>query len=125
MPRDGDMYWIQEIVVGGAEWWAGPTALPDPIPELVGPTLSAEPNPANPRVTLRLVLAVAGPVRVAVHDVMGRRVALLVDAPLAAGEHRLVWNGDRDDGRIVPSGVYLVSVESPEGVAVRRVVIAR
>lgn len=62
----------------------------------------AYPNPFNPSTHLRFSLDAPGPVRFAVHDALGREVALLVDAPLTAGAHEVVF----DAGRL-PSGLYL------------------
>ena len=40
------------------------------------------------------------------HDVQGRRVAVLVDAIQEPGHYRVAWDGRADDGRILPSGHY-------------------
>jgi hypothetical protein len=60
------------------------------------------PNPFNPATEIAFSLAAAGPARLAVYDLAGREVAVLVDGPLAAGEHRVSW---RPQG--LASGVYL------------------
>ena len=67
---------------------------------------AARPNPFNPRTTLAFVLPRAGAVEFTVHDLAGNRVATLVNASLAAGPHEVVWSGEDDGGRPVPSGVY-------------------
>ena len=46
------------------------------------------------------------------HDVLGRRIATLVDRADAAGADRVVWNGRDAAGRAVVPGVYLVRLES-------------
>ncbi|MEM1042682.1 MAG: S8 family serine peptidase [Bacteroidota bacterium] len=63
----------------------------------------AYPNPSSGRVTLPLVLGEDAEARVEVFDVLGRRVALLHDGPLAAGRHALAL-----DGAVLPAGVYVV-----------------
>jgi len=70
-------------------------------------TLTAAPNPFNPRVTIALALPRAAVVRGDLFDVAGRRVAQLVDGPFDAGVHEIVWNGRNDRGQAAPSGVYL------------------
>jgi hypothetical protein len=65
------------------------------------------PNPSNPRVTVALTVASPGPVRVAIHDLAGRRVALLAEGHLAAGAHRWTWDGRDRTGRAVASGRYV------------------
>ncbi|MEZ4388019.1 MAG: YCF48-related protein [Candidatus Krumholzibacteriia bacterium] len=74
------------------------------------------PNPFNPRTSLRYALAAAGPVRLTIHDLRGRRVRNLVDGSRAAGEHAAFWDGTDDAGRGVAGGVYVYRLESGGGV---------
>lgn len=73
---------------------------------------NAVPNPFNPRTTLAFDLPRAGTVRLDLFDVRGRRVAVLVDQELPAGTHRVVWEGLDEQGRAVPSGVYLARMQA-------------
>lgn len=82
------------------------------------------PNPFAERTTLTLRLAKAGPVTVAVYDVQGRRVDTLEDRVLAAGTHRIEWNGTAEGQRLA-GGVYLVRLTSPNGHAVRQLTLLR
>jgi hypothetical protein len=88
------------------------------IPDRVA--VSAFPNPFNPRVSLTFSVPADGPVRVRVIDLLGREVALLIDAPLPAGEHRASWSALHQ-----PSGVYVAVVESPSGRALHKLVLAK
>lgn len=76
------------------------------------------PNPAAGRVALRLHLGAPQPVRVAVFDALGRRVAVLHDGPLPAGVHALAF-----DARALPGGVYVVRARGVREEAARRVVV--
>ena len=69
--------------------------------------LPAVPNPFAAHAGVRFSLPVAGSVRVDVLDAAGRMVRRLHDAPLAAGAHRLAWDGRTDDGTRAAPGVYL------------------
>ncbi|MBM4119124.1 hypothetical protein FJ251_15580, partial [bacterium] len=68
------------------------------------------PNPFNPSTRLMLSLPAGGgslPVAVSVHDVQGRRVALLYEGRLSGGERlSLDWDGRGTGGERLPSGVY-------------------
>lgn len=68
--------------------------------------LSAYPNPCNSRTTIHLRLDEAADVQVAIFDVQGRRVAILFEGQLSAGERELSWQGQRDTGESVASGIY-------------------
>jgi hypothetical protein len=87
-----------------------PTAAPPP-PAPAARLLPAAPNPFNPRCELRFVLAAAGPARLEVLDLAGRRLALLADGWLEAGEQIAVWDGRDAEGRELASGVYLACLE--------------
>lgn len=53
------------------------------------------PNPFNPTTTIAYGVPAAGPVRLIVYDLLGREVAVLVDATQAPGTYRvpLAMNG--------------------------------
>ena len=87
-------------------------------PEAVA--LSVYPNPSAGSATVALTLAEPSEVRVAVYDVLGREVAVLHEGRFSAGSHRLVF-----DGAELPSGLYLVGVESNGFSATRRVTLMR
>ena len=66
------------------------------------------PNPFRDAATLTLrVPEHAGPIHLAVYDVLGREVAVLADGVLPPGEHALTL-----DGAGLPSGLYLVRLEA-------------
>ena len=83
------------------------------------------PNPTRGAATVRFALDETAPVQLAVYDVMGRKVAMLVDGPVAAGEHEVRWNGRSADGRSVASGVYLLRLEAGDRVATRRLTVVK
>lgn len=85
----------------------------------------AWPNPFH-RVT-RVAFEAARParVRLAVYDVGGRLVATLLDGAVTAGRHAAEWNGRDSRGREAGSGVYFARLESPAGVEMRKLVLAR
>jgi len=77
--------------------------------------LSASPNPFNPQTMLAFDLPQAGPVHLAVHDLRGRRIAVLCEDDLPAGRREFPWDGHDAAGRIVPSGVYFARLEHNQG----------
>lgn len=93
-----------------------------PVPVLVdGATPQAfalaqnYPNPFNPHTAIEFSLPQAGQVRLAVYDMAGREIAVLVQERLSAGGHRVTWQGTDHDGRAAASGVYFyrLQAESP------------
>ncbi len=77
-----------------------------PIPRNL--RLRAWPNPFNPATRLAFDLVEGVRVHVEVLDVRGRRIAVLVDEWMPAGEHSLPWLARDAHGRPLASGVYFV-----------------
>lgn len=76
----------------------------------------ASPNPFGPEARFTLTLQRAGRATVALHDVRGRRVAMIHDGPLEAGIHSL-----RIDSERLPSGSYFLRATGGGFTVVRRV----
>jgi hypothetical protein len=78
------------------------------------------PNPVRDRATVAFAVAEPGPVRLAVHDVLGRRARTLVEGPLAVGEHTAPF-----DTAALPNGMYLVVLEAEGQRQTRKVLVVR
>ncbi len=87
--------------------------------------LSAQPNPFNPKTTLRFALAAPAAVELAICDVSGRRLRTLCTGLLPAGGQRLDWDGRDDAGRELPSGVYLAQIVGGSQRAMAKLVLLR
>lgn len=83
------------------------------------------PNPFNPSTTIRYALPRGGDVLLTVYDVLGQRVAILVDGPQDAGEHSVVWDGRDDTGKEAASGMYLYRLEAEKSAAVRKMALVK
>ncbi len=102
-----------------------PTSAPDVVRATGARLIGAAPNPFNPRTEVALSLARGGPARVEVFDPRGRRVAVLHDGDLAAGEHRLAWDGRDQAGQPAAAGVYLVRLRAAQGADVLRIALVK
>jgi len=60
-----------------------------------------------------------------IYELTAKQVAVLADRAFAGGEHSLIWNGRDASGRSMPSGTYLVRLETELGVEVRKVSLIR
>ncbi len=83
------------------------------------------PNPFNPSTRLRFVLPAAADVDLTIHDVAGRRVAVLYEGRLPAGEHERDWRGCDDAGRALPGGVYLARLRADAQISSQRLVLLK
>ena len=81
------------------------------------------PNPFNPATTIPLsVPDGAEAVDVAIYNFLGQLVRQVWTGPLAAGEHRLTWDGRDDKGQPVASGAYLYQLRMGEQLRTRKMV---
>jgi hypothetical protein len=83
------------------------------------------PNPSAGESTVRFVLpeTVSGALRI--HGVDGRAVRTLLAGRIQGGDHRVTWDGRDEAGQIVPSGVYLIRLTTPQGNAESRLIRVR
>jgi hypothetical protein len=114
----------------------GPDAVGDaPAPSLAFRLEPPHPNPVSSRATIRFALPQAAPVTLALYDVLGRRLAVLVDGPRTAGLHsvpldRAVFRngvgggaggrGASFAGQALPGGVYFLKLDALGAVRVQK-----
>lgn len=81
-------------------------------------TLEVYPNPVGRVATLHYTLPEAGPVRLAVYDLLGREVAVLAEGVQPVGRHEVRLSG-------LAAGTYIVRIEVDDGeeVLTRRVTV--
>ena len=99
-----------------------PVAPPGVAPPLSVRLLPAFPNPFTAGVTIPLRLSRAVPVRVEVFDLSGRRVRVLANGLLPAGEQILGWDGEDSAGRPAPAGIYFYRLAAAGRLQVRKLV---
>ncbi len=81
------------------------------------------PNPFNPGTTIPVSVAAGiGDVDLTIYNVLGQLVRQIWNGPLAAGEHRLTWDGRDAEGQAVAAGVYLVRLHQSEQTRIRKMV---
>ena len=81
------------------------------------------PNPFNPATTIPVsVAAGAGDVDLTIYNVLGQPVRHVWTGPLAAGEHRLAWDGRDAQGQSVAAGVYVVRLHQGNQTRIRKMV---
>ena len=96
--------------------------------EAAGPSAFAleqnHPNPFNNSTRIAFTLP-GGPARLTVYNLLGQRVARLLEGDDRAGTRSILWNGRDDGGRELATGVYLYRLESRGLVQTRRLVLLR
>jgi len=124
--RDGTVVWAflgVAPVHRAPRYWESLSAAPEspPAVRLVG----NHPNPFNPTTTISFAVEHEQRVTISVFDVEGRRVATIANQIFDAGIHSVKWTGRDDAGRTVPSGTYLVQMETGDGAEVGKISLVR
>ncbi len=78
------------------------------------------PNPFNPSTTIRYQLPAAGEVKLEVYDVLGKKVATLVNERQAAGVYQALWNASG-----LASGVYFYRLQAGNFVATKKMMLVK
>jgi hypothetical protein len=78
------------------------------------------PNPFNPSTQIRFTLDAGRQTRLAIYDVLGREVAVLIDGQLAAGSHSVTF-----DASTLTSGVYVYKLEAGGKVQTKRMTLLK
>ncbi len=67
----------------------------------------------------------SAPARVRVYNLAGQLVRTLTDESVFEGSHQVVWDGNDQAGRRVPTGMYFVRLENGTSEQVRKVMFVR
>ncbi len=78
------------------------------------------PNPFNPTTRILFDLVEAQDVRLTVYNILGQEVARLVDRPMQAGYHEVMW-----DASAMASGVYFYRVETQVFTSMKKMVLVK
>jgi photosystem II stability/assembly factor-like uncharacterized protein len=74
--------------------------------------LRSAPNPFNASTGIHLSLDRPGPARLSILNIQGQRICVLFDERKSAGAYYYQWNGLDKSGHQVPSGIYLLNLET-------------
>lgn len=89
------------------------------IPEVVE-LAQNYPNPFNPSTTIRFSIPEQSHVALTVYDLLGRKIAVLIDDDLSAGKYQHVF-----DASSIPSGVYLYQLRAGEFVETKQLMLLK
>ena len=82
--------------------------------------ISNTPNPFENKTTIKYIVSKSSNVKLYVYDLLGNRVARLVEQFMSEGEYSIDW-----DAKGLPAGNYFLRLETAENVITRQMVIAR
>jgi hypothetical protein len=83
------------------------------------------PNPFNPSTKILYSVPQRGPVKIVIYDLLGRIVATLLDEVKERGNHTINWRAKDGNGNDVPSGMYLVQIQSAQFIKSAKMILLR
>jgi hypothetical protein len=83
------------------------------------------PNPFNPVTEIDYSVERKTHVNISVFNILGQKVATLVDGEKDAGKYEAVWEGIDDNGDQVASGIYFYKMYTTDFVETRKMVLMR
>jgi hypothetical protein len=114
----------QEIIFDAVRWsYRGVTEVAENLTEPLPWAFNLQqnyPNPFNPTTAVSYQLSAVSKTKIAVYDMLGREVAVLVNGVQTPGRYSVTW-----DGSGVSSGVYLYRMEAGGFIATRKMVLTK
>jgi hypothetical protein len=83
------------------------------------------PNPFNATTTIRFDLPVRSHGKLAVYNVKGELIRVLLDGEIEAGSREVRWDGRDTAGRAVASGIYFYRLDTPTFRESRKMILIR
>jgi hypothetical protein len=83
------------------------------------------PNPFNPQTLIKYDLPEEALVRLEVFNILGQKVATLVDRYEAAGPKSVLWDGTDAAGNKVSSGIYLYKIIAGDYKAAKKMMLVK
>ncbi|NLP11421.1 T9SS type A sorting domain-containing protein [bacterium] len=83
------------------------------------------PNPFNPETRIEYTLPATSEVLLEVFNMTGQKVATLVNENQAAGLHAIQWRGADEMEHILPSGLYLYKLSTPQASLTKKMLFVR
>ncbi|MBN2279862.1 MAG: T9SS type A sorting domain-containing protein [Candidatus Marinimicrobia bacterium] len=71
------------------------------------------PNPFNPTTTITFEIPQTENIKLVVYDMLGQKVATLLESRMNAGYHTVQWDGRDMNGQVAAAGVYLYQLQTP------------
>jgi hypothetical protein len=83
------------------------------------------PNPFNPETTIKYQITNTVPVTLKIYNSLGQEVATLVDEVKEAGYYEIRWQGKTVSGQVLPSGVYVYTLQAGDYVESRKLLLLK
>ena len=86
---------------------------------------NAYPNPFNPSTNIQFSIAKTENVKLEVFNILGQKIATLVNSQVKPGNYTATWNGKNEFGNQVASGIYFYRLESQSFNATKKMILMK
>ncbi|MFZ5981840.1 MAG: BACON domain-containing protein [Candidatus Zixiibacteriota bacterium] len=83
------------------------------------------PNPFNLQTKINFEISKKSFVNLEIYNILGQLVVSLISATLPSGQYSVDWNGQFDNGRYAPSGIYFYRLRTEAVSLVRKMVLLK
>ncbi|NUM79243.1 T9SS type A sorting domain-containing protein [bacterium] len=83
------------------------------------------PNPFNPTTSLRYSLKEKTKVRLTIYNILGHEVRLLINTVQDAGYKVITWDGKNNEGKELPSGIYIYRLEAGQFIKSKKMLLLK
>ncbi|GBE27830.1 hypothetical protein BMS3Bbin03_01760 [bacterium BMS3Bbin03] len=83
------------------------------------------PNPFNPTTMIGYQLPEISHVTLSIYNIMGQKVATLVDRTEAGGSYHVIWNGKSSTGESLPSGIYFYQLRTKSFTMIKKMTLMK
>ncbi len=83
------------------------------------------PNPFNPSTKISYDLPQKSDVEIAVYNIIGQKVRVLVNRSQPAGQYEVIWDGLDEQGQMVATGVYLYQIKAGNLTQTKKMVLMK
>ncbi len=70
------------------------------------------PNPFNPTTKIKINILERSEITLKVYDILGKEITTLLDKELSPGSFTIDWAAKDSNGRLLPSGIYLIRLKA-------------
>ena len=81
------------------------------------------PNPFNPSTTIPFTLESSDHISLIIYNIMGQKIATVIDNYISAGNHTVTWDGRDDAGNHVSSGIYLYQFKDGRNTEIKKMLL--
>lgn len=117
------IWWLLARIAG----WNGAAGIGEDhlsVPESFSLRQNA-PNPFNPATHIEYSLPGRTLANIAVYNLLGQQIKILLNGSVAAGNHSLEWDGTDSEGKEVASGIYFYQIQTPRYSKTMKMVLIR